>query len=173
MKGITIQQVPQILMICMLIGIFIGATYITLEAFQSSQYVSTAITNETINFAVNNTYYNFANPYLTSTSAVTQVMNTTLILTPENYTVTNDAYHHYQIKLIAKSPIAVGNYNVTYTYNKDTKASTGIGYVVSMMDNLSQNMPTVGIMIFVGILITVVFWMVASGKIGGKGKGGA
>jgi hypothetical protein len=44
-----------------------------------------------------------------------------------------------------------------------------------MMDAIATNLPTVGIMVFVGILISVVFWMVATGKIGGggkKGKGG-
>jgi len=92
-KGISLGQIPQILMIVMLIGIFVGATYITLVAFQNSQ------------------------------------PNT-------------------------------------------SKAYTGIGYVITMVDSLASNLPTVGIMIFVGILITVVFWMVASGKIGGKGKGG-
>jgi cbb3-type cytochrome oxidase subunit 3 len=92
-KGISLGQIPQILMIMMLIGIFVGVTYITLVAFQNSQ------------------------------------VNT-------------------------------------------SKAYSGIGYVITMMDNLATNLPTIGIMIFVGILISVVFWMVASGKIGGKGKGG-
>lgn len=89
-KGVSLGQIPQILMIVMLIGIFLGATYITLVAFQNSQ------------------------------------VNT-------------------------------------------SKAYTGIGYVITMTDQLASNLPTVGIMIFVGVLITVVFWMVSTGKLGRRG----
>jgi len=171
MKGITIQQVPQILMIVMLIGIFLGATYITLEAFQGSQYAITTATNESRTLTVN-AYNSFTNPYLTSTSAVSRVGNNTITLGAGNYSVVNTGYHTYQLNFTASTGITTGTYNVTYNYNADTKATTGIGYVVSMTEQLASNLPTVGIMLFVGILITVVFWMVASGRIG-KGKGGA
>ena len=171
MKGITLGQVPQVIMIVIIIGIFIGAGYMALESFQNTGYASTTVTNETINFAVNNTFYSPANPFLTGTGAVTTFTNNTYTVPSTQFQVANTAYHAYQVKLFTNATIAVGNYNVTYTYNANTKTSTGIGFVLSMLDNITSNLPTVGIMIFVGILITVVFWMVHSGKIG-KGKDG-
>jgi len=92
MKGVTLGQIPQVIMIILIIGILTGAFYIALVSFQNTQ-------------------------------------------------------------------------------NNTSKAYTGIGYVITMMDNIASNYGTVGIMIFVGILITVVFWMVASGKFGKKSGG--
>lgn len=68
------------------------------------------VTNETINFAANNTYYPFANSPVTS---VSRVENATILLTSGNYT--SNSTH---IALVIVNPgISTGNYNVTYIYN--------------------------------------------------------
>ena len=93
-KGVSLGQVPQVIMIIVMIGVILGAGYITLVAFQ----------------------------------------NTTTCTTSKLY--------------------------------------VGIGYVISMLDAVASNLPTIGIMIFVGVLLSVVFWMFQTGKFGGgKGKG--
>jgi hypothetical protein len=167
-KGVSLAQVPQVIMIIIIIGIFIGAGYITLSAFQTASLVLTTVTNESINFATNYTNYSTAyGPIL----SITQIANATKTFPSDKYgTNANSLGQAFQIYLNANGTYVVGTYLVTYAYNGATKASVGIGYVLSMMDAIATNLPTVGIMVFVGILISVVFWMVATGKIGGKGK---
>jgi len=169
MKGVTLGQIPQVIMIILIIGILTGAFYIALESFQGTQYIATTVTNEskTLN---NYTQATFTNAFVTS---VTRVGNNTLTLGSGNYSIINTAYHTYTLLPTFSTGIANGTYNVSYVYSLDSKSTTGIGYTISMMDNIVNNYGVVGIMIFVGILVTVVFWMVASGKFGKKESGGA
>jgi len=90
-KGISIGQIPQLLYVVMIIGAFVGATYIMLEQFQ----------NTTIN---------------------------------------------------------------------TSKAYAGIGYTITFVDNIVKNLPTVGIIIFIVLLVGAVM-MIRAGQ--GKNKGGA
>lgn len=55
------------------------------------------------------------------------------------------------------------------TTNNTSKAYTGIGYVISFMDNIVKNLPTVGIIIFIVLLVGAVMWI----RQGQKGTGGA
>jgi len=54
------------------------------------------------------------------------------------------------------------------TTTNTSKAYTGIGYVISFMDNIVKNLPTVGIIIFIVLLVGAVMWIRgARGKDGG------
>jgi len=55
------------------------------------------------------------------------------------------------------------------TVNNTSKAYTGIGYVIQFMDNIVKNLPTVGIIIFIVLLVGAVMWI----RSGQKGAGGA
>jgi hypothetical protein len=76
-KGISLGQLPQLFMVIMMIGVFVGASYITLASFQ----------------------------------------NTT------------------------------GN---------ESRAYTGIGYVLDFLDSIVSNLPMVGVIVFVTILLGVI-----------------
>jgi len=76
-KGISLGQLPQLFMVIMVVGIFVGATYITLTSFQ----------------------------------------NTT------------------------------GN---------ATRAYQGIGYVLDFLDAIVSNLPTIGIIVFITILLGII-----------------
>jgi flagellar basal body-associated protein FliL len=54
------------------------------------------------------------------------------------------------------------------TVNNSSKAYTGIGYVISFMDNIVKNLPTVGIIIFIVLLVGAVMWIRQS-KAGAQG----
>jgi hypothetical protein len=56
------------------------------------------------------------------------------------------------------------------TVNNTSKAYTGIGYVITFMDNIVKNLPTVGIIIFIVLLVGAVMW-IRAGQ--GKKSGGA
>lgn len=53
------------------------------------------------------------------------------------------------------------------TQNNTSKAYTGIGYVISFMDNVVSNLPIIGFIFFGVIAITAISWY--QGK---KGRGG-
>jgi len=89
-KGFTLGQLPQVFLVIMLIGVILGATYITLDAFQNS-------TDNTSN------------------------------------------------------------------------AYTGIGYVITFLDNIASNLPTVGVIVFVVVLIGVIMYI----RFKPRAKGGA
>ena len=73
------------------------------------------ITNETINFAANDTYYNFAN---TLVASVVSVTNHTNGLGSSSYDSTTT-----QIKIYTNATHETGNYNVTYEYTATNKTS--------------------------------------------------
>ena len=54
------------------------------------------------------------------------------------------------------------------TTTNTSKAHTGIGYVITFMDNIVKNLPTVGIIIFIVLLVGAVMWIRgARGQSGG------
>lgn len=55
------------------------------------------------------------------------------------------------------------------TTTNTSKAYAGIGYVITFMDNIVKNLPTVGIIIFIVILVGAVMYI----RAGQKGSGGA
>jgi len=77
LKGISLGQLPQLFMIIMIVGVMIGATYITLEKFQN-------------------------------------------------------------------------------TTDNTSKAYKGIGYIVDFLDAIAENLPTVGIIVFIAVLLGVI-----------------
>jgi len=54
------------------------------------------------------------------------------------------------------------------TQSNTSKAYTGIGYVMTFLDNIAANLPTVGIIVFIVILIGVLMYLRIR-----TGKGGA
>lgn len=88
-KGLTLGSLPQLFYTVMVIGAFVGATYIMLENFQNST-------------------------------------------------------------------------------DNTSSAYTGIGYILTFVDNIVTNLPTVGVIIFIVILVGVILWLRTS-----RGRGGA
>jgi len=161
-KGFTLGQLPQVFLVVLFIGIIVGATYITLVAFRTSAFTPTTIT-EQLAFT-NNAYTTLTYPYLTSASAVSNIGNTSLNLTSGNYTVNLTSLSsvgdpQYQINFTKSTQIANGNYNITYIYNKESKATAGIYYTLQFLDNIVNNLPTVGIIVFIVVLIGVLMYI--------------
>ena len=149
----------------MLIVAFVGAAYIMAESFQGTTYVATTVTNETVALT-NATLKSLANSYVTS---ITRVGNNTLTLGSGNYSLQNTAYHTYQLLPSFSTGIANGNFNVSYVYNADSKSSAAIGYVIAFIDAIITNLPAVGIVIFIVLLVGAVMWI----RQGQKSQGGA
>jgi hypothetical protein len=166
MKGITIANVPTLIYTAMLIVAFVGAAYIMAESFQGTTYAATTVTNETINFATNNTDYSFANPYV---SSVSSVKNVTYTVPTDRWSISTTGYHVVQVRILTNATFTTGNYNVTYIYNKESKSSAAIGYVIAFMDAIINNLPVVGIITFIALLVGAVMWI----RAGQKKQGGA
>ena len=93
---------------------------------------SNSVVNETITFAVNNTYYNFANqalclddtplPINCGVTAIVSVGNETTAVTAANYVYTTNQIKIYTID---DGTIAVGKYNVSYTWYDYTNTNGG------------------------------------------------
>jgi hypothetical protein len=162
MKGISIAQIPQLLYVCMIIVAFVGAAYIMAESFQGTTYVATTVTNEskTLN---NYTLATFTvSSYVTS---ITRVGNTTLTLGAGNYSLQqNTAYHVYQLLPKFSTGILNGTFNVSYIYNAESKSSAAIGYVIAFIDAIITNLPAVGIVIFIVLLVGAVMWIRSTQK---------
>lgn len=49
--------------------------------------------------------------------------------------------------------------NFQGTVENTTAAYTGIGYIISFLDNIVENLPTVGIIIFIVLLVGAILWL--------------
>lgn len=95
----------------MILGVWIFSSIQNAVVFDTT---TATLVNESINFAANNTYYNFAftggSGYAQAIS-VQQVSNDSDIISSGNYTLTDS-----QIKLTRGDNVAVGTYDVSYTF---------------------------------------------------------
>ncbi|MFH1623123.1 MAG: archaellin/type IV pilin N-terminal domain-containing protein [Candidatus Aenigmatarchaeota archaeon] len=82
---------------------------------------ATGVTNETINFAANNTYYNFANSPVTSVGNIYWSTDECCVPTA-NYAYTTTQIRLYTNSTVGGYPnITTGNYKVNYVYTTATK----------------------------------------------------
>jgi len=156
-KGFTLGQLPQVFLVILFIGIIVGASYMVLATFQNTLLTPTNVVNESINFAVNYTNYSTAHYPILS---ITQIANATKTIPSDKYgTNANSLGQAYQIYINTNATYVVGTYLVTYVYNGPTKGSEGVGYILDFIDNITTNLPTVGIIVFIVVLLGVLMYI--------------
>lgn len=138
-------------LINLLIALIIGVGVVTVVLFSTFNDATTqnTVTNQTVNFVVNETYYNLLKPNIISASVI--VTNSSGQLVPAANYVVDTSYS--RIKFQSNAGYLLGNYQVTYNWVTLTGTNRSI----------------VGILpVFVAVLLLVA----VAGAIGlGGGKG--
>lgn len=147
-------------------GVIIGIGSTIVQGVATTQIETRNIINETINFAVNGTYYPFTYKsvqiVLNITNNTHQLYNNASIQGNWSY---NSSYIRMQSNFGVANYINVGTYNVTYTINRnDTPAYLTSMNVSSGILNASAQFPLLGTIIAMGAIITILLAIFAFRK---------
>lgn len=165
-KGLGMNDLSTIGTTFIVVGILLGVgVYINSQLAETMATTST-VTNETINFATNATWYNLVYP----ARLISMVSNGTNPVGSGNYTLRmSGTTSQVNLTLVipgAVPPYYVGSYNVTYTiYN-------GTSYLVSQnatdsIAKLSSWLPIIAIVFAAGIILGLLALAFMPGREGG------
>lgn len=147
-QAITFQSAPGVILTLVLIGMVLGAGVIALAAFRDSTVITTGQVN---NFtALNSTAVRFAASTALTCSGTTFV-NSTGQDDTSSFTVSDCTAS------LTDNTQNNTNHQATYTATvEDTDAATAINNTISGAVNVSQQLPTVGTLVGVGLILLVV-----------------
>lgn len=141
----------------LVVGVMAGIGSEILNDVQQDVLTTATNTNDTINFASNNTAYALTNPTLTS---LTSVSNKTDIISNTNFVAEG-----HQITLQANATHRVGIYNVTYVYEVHDAPYAATQNATLGVAKIATWLPTIGLVVAAGIIIGVLWKNFYSGKV--------
>ena len=154
-QAITFGNAPRLILLFVLIGMVLGAGVIALASFRDTTRTSTSGLSTT--FTGSNTT---ATSFL-ATTATAPCTSVTI------FNVTNDITTSFTVTEADCTAIAtVGNFNgitltANYTAFTDSDTTTVIGNSIDGSVNLSEQLPTVGTILGVGLILVVVIGVFA------------
>jgi len=146
-QALNLSSAPRFVLILLLIGMLLGAGIIALSSFRTTARETVSSAN---NFtALNSTAVTFGKTdELTCSNVV--IINSTLVDTTSKFVITN-----CQAMLTDNSQNNT-NHRATYTAIRTTAASQTLNNSIRGASNLSAQLPTVGTLLGVGLILTVV-----------------
>lgn len=171
-KGYTLKDLAPIVIMLVIASIVtsVGTEVVSnvrdVEEDMSSNIVT--VSNESINFAANNTWYGLVELYYRS---LTSVMNASHDINTANFTAEKTGYNMGRIKLVSttgagNANISTGTYYVTYTHEAGTHAWNISSQGLESLETIGDWIPTVALVIAAVIVIGVI--VLYFGKLGAK-----
>ena len=153
-KGLGFADLSTIGMVLLVTGLSLGIGIYVQSELGKTMASSSTVTNESINFATNDTWYSLAYP-MRSVSLVTNETATGTYTVGSDYYTTQVSGTVSQVKIYANATVVVGTYNVTYG------AYSGTQYTISQnstnaIAQLSAWLPIIAIVAAAGIILTVL-----------------
>lgn len=151
-QAITLQSGPRFVLILILVGMLLGAGIIALSAFRTT--ARETITNANNFTALNHTDVRFAVTGELTCSAVT-IVNSSIVDTTSKFTITNcNAF-------LTDNSQNNTNHRASYTAIRTSAASSAIDNSMTGAVNISSQLPTVGTLVGVGLILVVVIGVFA------------
>lgn len=151
-QAISLQSAPRFVLILILLGMLLGAGIIALSAFRTTARITATNAN---NFtALNQTSVRFAVTGELTCSGVS-IVNSTLDDDTAAFTITNCE------ALLTDNSQNNTNHRASYTAIRISAASTTINNSMRGATNLSDQLPTVGTLLGVGLILIVVIGVFA------------
>ncbi len=151
-QAITLQSGPRFVLILILLGMLLGAGIIALSAFRTTARETVTTAN---NFtALNQTNVDFSRETELTCSGVS-IVNSTLADNTASFTITNCN------ALLTDNSQNNTNHRASYTAIRISAASTTLNNSMTGAVNLSAQLPTVGTLVGVGLILVVVIGVFA------------
>ena len=151
-QAISLQSAPRFVLILILLGMLLGAGIIALSAFRTTARETVAAAN---NFtAVNATNVDFSVAGTLTCSGVT-IINSTLEDTTSKFVITNCE------ALLTDNSQTATNHRASYTAIRTSAASDALNNSMRGAINISTQLPTVGTLVGVGLILVVVIGVFA------------
>jgi len=163
MKGLTLQDLSSysITFITVAIVLSIGATI--LLSIQTTQYISTSISNESRDFASSDTYYDLqgsgccAVGYTTCSAMYDDADHTNTYLNTSQYTCSDTQIKIYVNGTGGYPNMTTGTHYYDYGYNNPySTASNATGYGLTGTSTMSQWLPIIAVIIAAAIVIGII-----------------
>lgn len=161
-KGLGLNDLATVGSVLVMTGILLSiGTWIQSDLAHSMATVST-ITNESVNFAVNKTFYSLAYPLANIVSITNETTAGTLTIGSGNYTTRdNGEISQVNFTFCAATAQAMGTFKVTYsTYGNDTyqtnRAYSVMANSTDAVAKLSAWLPIIAIVFAAGIILGVL-----------------
>jgi hypothetical protein len=155
-KGFTLAelQVVAVAFLIAIIAIAMGARVLgeMAELEQTSSTDTTGVTNESLNFAANYTWYNLGHRPIVGLSSV---KNTTDSISTSFFSTRNDVGGNAQIRMINDGTLVAGIYNVSYTYGSERFYNITFKGLEALR-TFSDWLPIVAIAVIASVVIGVV-----------------
>ena len=153
-QSITFANAPRIVLVFILLGIVLGAGLISLSSMRNANYDSVA---EDTNFtASNSTYVSFA-----ENDGVVECDDVIIYGQANALKTANFTIYECTAKLSATKPGNGASFKASYTASEETQSSDILDETLTGGTNLSLQLPTVGTMLGVGLILTVVIGVFA------------
>lgn len=149
------KDLLKIVMVFFVVGILLGVGLIVLDRFGDAAKTRTNLINETV--AISSGTGTTANDEVTTLTSVENVTNHTLVIGNSDGAQVNWTADGVLTVDSATGHVADGSYNVTYTYDADSTATTAIGSTETALSTISSTwIPILVIIMIVGIILGLV-----------------
>jgi len=144
-------QLQQYVLIFIIAVVIIGIGGTILVEIQETQYFDVSVSNETVNFVSNDTYYQVANA---NVQTFTSVQNATYVIPTTNWA---GVAANRSIKIMVNASMATGNYLVSYGYeNRGTVASNATSSGLEGIETFGDWLPTIAVIIAAAVVIGII-----------------
>jgi len=161
--GIEFNQLATVAMLFVLVGVMLGVGVWINNEFANTAFDKSTAVNETVNFAVNDTWYALAYPYVDSVSLVYNNTSTGNVLLSEGTTQGTWQFRApNEAKVFTNSTVKAGNKYVTYVTWNTTEGVLGAENILisknatSGQGKLAEWLPIIAVVIAASVVIGVL-----------------
>lgn len=157
-QAITFENAPRLILLFIVIGMTLGAGTIALAAFRGTADVSTTQSRSDTFTALNSTGVDFSpDPNIDTCTNVNLFNGTNVVEVTSEFTISNCRATLFNNTI--NNTVTTANY--TRTFDVATDSSNAINNSIIGAVNLSAQLPTVGTILGVGLILVVVIGVFA------------